>query len=141
MNTNSIDRFFSQIVKRWNGWLDMKRQQGTAWQWEHFTYALELHRLLPYAPNVSVYYILRCIDRKVKGDKGLSRSKYQIATDIEYLYRCQRLFGEGTWPDPTIPNICHDCIRMHLVLVNGKRKRNRYTDYRKNLASNILKTE
>lgn len=137
MNTNSIDRFFSQIEKRWRGGLDMKRKQGTVYQWEHFTYALELHRLLPYAPNVSVFYIVRCIDRKVKGEETLNRSKHQITTDIDYLHRCQQLFGDGQWPDPTIPNTRHDCIRMHLALVNGKEKRNRYTDYRKNLASNI----
>ena len=105
------DEFFDMVQKRYDRGLSFKRPSGRDTQWESFQYALELHRLMPYAADVKPQYILRLIQERLKGGR---RTKYQVRQDLAFHERLSEMFDGKPWPRPVIPNSKHDTIRMHL---------------------------
>ena len=113
----SYDEFYDMIEKRWQRGLSFDRPFGTHKMYEHFTYALELHRIICFCPKARPYKVLSVISLKLAGEQ---RTKERKRADILCYKRLKQIFGDAQWPAPKIKNNDHDCIRMKVVSITSK---------------------
>ena len=84
---------------------------------EKMTFALEVHRLLPYCSLLNMRYIFKIVYLKLK---IAAPNKEIIHSFIQFYQLFEVSLGSQKWPDPKIQNNMHDSIRVKLQDSNAK---------------------
>lgn len=111
----TYDDYFNKMDKRLANGLSIL-DIGTPSMNQSLTFALEAHRLLPYASLCSLRYVFRMIYLKLKSGQP---DKAQLHHLCEFYPQLAAVIGDRKWPDPKIKNNTHDAIRMKMQEVNA----------------------
>lgn len=102
---------------------------------ERLTFALEVHRLLPHCPLVSIRYVFRMVHMKLN---IIAPDKAKTHAFMQFYQLLAVAMGSHKWPDPKIPNNKHDGVRMKLqetnTYINAAIEGDRLTTRQRNIA-------
>lgn len=109
------NQFFDIIEKRLRNGLSILTA-GDKSRNDKLTLALELHRLLPYCPLISLRYAFRMVVMKLE---NVVPDKNRTHDFVQFYQMLDATIGDRKWPDPKIPNNKHDGLRLRLQEING----------------------
>lgn len=110
------EQFLNNIEKRLNNGLSILNA-GDDKHKEKMTFALEVHRLLPYCSLLNMRYVFKIVYMKLKIS---APNKEIIHSFIQFYQLFEVALGSHKWPEPKIQNNMHDSIRVKLQDSNAK---------------------
>lgn len=110
------EQFLNNIEKRLSNGLSILNA-GDDKHKEKMTFALEVHRLLPYCSLLSMRYVFKIVYMKLK---IAAPNKEIIRSFIQFYQLFEVALGSHKWPEPKIQNNMHDSIRVKLQDSNAK---------------------
>lgn len=110
------EQFLNNIEKRLSNGLSILNA-GDDKHKEKMTFALEVHRLLPYCSLLNMRYVFKIVYMKLK---IAAPNKEIIRSFIQFYQLFEVALGSHKWPEPKIQNNMHDSIRVKLQDSNAQ---------------------